>query len=199
MWRRQVADEWFNLNTIYDEVMLLGHSMGALLCLDLAVRHPVRSLVVLAPAIGVRVKGQSLFRVISWFIQKWPRAWESDPDIIFFDERDDDDDLYLGSEYWRWHWFGALADLFSLQSATERSLGSIRAPVLGIYGELDELVGSAGRKRMKSELKSPYVEKILSDCGHLIPYDPHPGSKEMAVRTIIDWLEGQSAHKSGAS
>jgi len=197
MWRRQVADEWFNLNTIYDEVMVLGHSMGALLSLDLAVKYPVRSLVVLAPAIGVRVKGRSLFRVISWFIRKWPREWESDPDFCFFDERDEDDDLYLGAEYWSWNWFSSLADLFSLQSAIERRLGSVKAPVLGIFGELDELVGSASRKLMKTRLKSAYIEKILTGCGHLIPYDPNTGSKELAAQTIIEWLESQSTRKPG--
>ena len=57
VWRRQVRDEWLNLCSLYDEVAVLGHSMGGLLALDLCTDYPVERLAVLAPAIATRMKG----------------------------------------------------------------------------------------------------------------------------------------------
>lgn len=191
MWRRQLADEWLNLKSLYDEVVVIGHSMGGLLALDLASFHPVSSIVLLAPAIGVRFPGQFLLTPVSLLLHRWSIVWKPDPAYQFFDDRDDSDNQYLGSEYWSWIWFKPLAALIKLQAGTEKRLGMITGAVLGIHGELDRVVGSGSRDLLKNKLKSRYTDFVLPGCGHYIPYDPNPGSKEKAMEIIIDWLKGR--------
>lgn len=191
MWRRQVADEWLNMKSVYDEVAVIGHSMGGLLTLDLATYFPVSSTIVMAPAIGVRFRGQFFLKPISLFLRKWPIERNQDPSYRFFDDRDEDDDRYLGSEYWSWIWFKHLANLLRLQTRTEKRLKLISGSVLGIHGEFDSVTGGGSRGLLKNKLGNRYTEHVLPGCGHYIPYDPNPGSKEKAMEIIINWLEGR--------
>ncbi|MCK5250706.1 MAG: alpha/beta fold hydrolase [Spirochaetaceae bacterium] len=189
-WRRQITDEWMNLSSRYDEVGVLGHSMGGLLSLDLAINYPVSGIAVMAPAIGFRKPGLSFLKLISLFVERRPFLWEPDPAYSFFDDRDDDDDEYLGSEYWSWTWFKPLVSLMKLQSETERRLKGISAPVLAIFGENDTIIGNNGREVLESGLNSAFKGIELPGCGHYIPYDPNPGSKEAAMDAVIEWFEG---------
>jgi len=188
-WRRQVADEWKNLSSQYDQVYILGHSMGGLLALDLAVRYPVVRIALMAPLIGIRKPGMWFYKPVSCLIEKRSYKWKSNPSFKFFDERDDDDDAFLGSEYWSWIWLRPLADLISLQSFTEKRLRHISGPVLAIFGETDTVTGKNGRKILESGLRTGFKGVELTGCGHYIPYDPHPGSKESAMDEVIDWFE----------
>lgn len=189
IWRRQVADEWMNLTACYDTVFVLGHSMGGLLALDLARYYPVKKVAVMAPAIGIRYKGQRLIRPISFFIKKHRYPWESDPRYVFFDERDDDDDEYLGGEYWSWGWMKQISKLQGLMYSTERTLNRITAPVLGVFGGKDSVVGQCGEARLRKGLGGSFESLNLPDCGHYIPYDPEPGMKESAMDVILTWFE----------
>lgn len=189
-WRRQIADEWLNLSSIYDEVCVLGHSMGGLLSLDLASRYPVSRLAVMAPAIGIRKPGLAFLEPISWFFERKPYPWKADPSYIFFDDRDPDDDEYLGAEYWSWIWLRPLVDLLKLQKTTEKHLKNISGPLLALFGENDIVVGNGGKAIFTKELVSPYKGIELPGCGHYIPYEPNPGSKEAAMDAVIKWFEG---------
>jgi len=188
-WRRQACDEWKNLSSQYDQVFILGHSMGGLLALDLAVRYPVERIALMAPLIGIRKPGMFFFKPVSRLIEKRPYKWKSNPSYKFFDKRDDDDDAFLGSEYWSWIWLRPLADLIKLQFLTEKNLRHISGPVLALFGEKDAVTGNGGRKILESGLPGGFKGMDLKGCGHYIPYDPNPGSKESAMDEVIDWFD----------
>ncbi len=189
-WMRQLDDEWLNLNAEYDEVCVLGHSLGGLLALSLARKHDISKVAVMAPAIGIRTKGQCLLRPISWVIRKKSFPWKSDPKYSFFDERDDDDDEYLGAEYWSWIWFRQLAELQSLMKKTEKGLSDISSPVLGIFGDKDTVTGTGGSEMMKKCLKAPFEALHIAESGHYIPYEYTEGVKEQAMDAVILWFRG---------
>lgn len=189
-WRRQVADEWLNLSSHYDEVCVLGHSMGGLLSLDLASRFPVSRTAVMAPVIGIRKPGMALLKLFSWFVEKRSYPWKADPSYTFFDDRDADDDEFLGAEYWSWVWLRPLAGLMKLQKITENNLKDISGPVLALFGDKDTVVGKGGKVIFESRLNSLYKGIELPGCGHYIPYEPSSGSKEAAMNAVIEWFEG---------
>jgi carboxylesterase len=189
-WRSQIYEEWKGLNDRYDEVCILGHSLGGLLGLDLASRYPVGKTAVMAPAIGIHIPGQSIIKLVSLIVERKPYPWKPDPRYTFFDDRDPDDDEYLGAEYWSWTWYRPLAGLLGLQTAVERRLDGISGSVLGIFGENDTVVGKKGRILLDSKLKSRFEGIELPGCGHYIPYESNPGSKEAAMNAVIEWLEG---------
>ena len=188
-WRRQVFDAYLELKERYKWVGLLGHSMGGLLVLDLATWQKTDALVVMAPALGVKYPGKFWLPLVSRFVERKSTGWEPNPRYRFYDERDDDDDLYLGREYWSWTWYRQLNDLFGLEKKVLGSLGNIHAPVLGLFGGDDAVTGIAGDALLKHALKGPYDSHIIDRCRHCMPYDPNPGTKEMAIEKTMAWFE----------
>lgn len=187
-WRRQLRDVWLDLKSRYEIVAVLGHSLGGLLALDLAERCSVDILALLAPAIGVRSKGQFLLKPASWFRERIKIPWESDSEYTFFDERDEDDDEFLGAEYWSWAWIRKLARLLKLQRGVEKRLSLITCPVIDITAEKDTIVGTDSRKVLEESLKVEFKAMELQNCRHFIPYDPNPGSKEEAMDAVVEWF-----------
>lgn len=185
---RQVRDEWLDLSAAYDEVFVLGHSMGGLLTLSLAGRYPVQRAAVMAPAIGLRVRGQFPLGPISLFFPRVPFKWEPDPRYTFFDDRDEDDDLFLGGEYWSWSWLRQLSQLQRIMRQTERNLARITTPILGVFAENDTVVGEAGKPILEKGLGGEFKEVRLEQSGHYIPYDFTPGVKEAAMDAVVDWF-----------
>ena len=53
-WRATVETRYRALRDTHEKVFVLGLSMGALLSLDLALRHPVDGVVLMAPAVLIR-------------------------------------------------------------------------------------------------------------------------------------------------
>ncbi|MCK5736615.1 MAG: alpha/beta fold hydrolase, partial [Spirochaetaceae bacterium] len=91
-WRKQISEEWKNLDARYDEVCVLGHSMGGLMALDLAIGYPVGKIAIMAPLLGIRKPGMFLFKPLSLIIEKRSHPWKTDPSYKYFDERDEDDE-----------------------------------------------------------------------------------------------------------
>jgi carboxylesterase len=187
-WRRQVIREWEEMASRYSELCVLGHSMGGLLALDLAVKRPVDRVALMAPLLGVRRPGMFLFKPLSLILERKPYPWKPDPAYRFFDDRDDDDNEFLGSEYWSWIWMRPLADLIRLQAKTEKRLNRITPPVLAIFGGEDHVIRKKGAGILKSRLKCAYRSVELPDCGHYIPYDPDEGSRISAMDEVISWF-----------
>ncbi len=194
---RQVKDEWLDMKAVYDEVHVLGHSMGGLLALNLAREFQVDRLAVMAPAIGIRVPAQFLLGLVSLIYSRRPVEWKSDSRFKFFDERDEDDEAYLGKEYWSWAWLRQLNSLIRLMKYNEKRLGKIKSPVLGIFAGQDVVVGTLGRSIMEKGLGGEFRAVEIEDSGHYIPYEFHPGVKETAMDEVIRWF-GESSGSEAA-
>ena len=189
-WRRQAADEWMNMCTLYRDVRLLAHSMGGLLALDLAERFPVPSLALLAPIIGIRRPGMAWLPLLALIRGQIPVKWSPDPEYVFFDERDDDDDEFLGREYWSRRWLKHSSDVMKLQRRVEPRLHTIQGSVLGIYGAEDRIIRGIGRELLARKLGGNYHSLEIPECGHYIPYDKKPGNKEAAMDAVLAHFGG---------
>jgi esterase/lipase len=163
--------------------------MGGLLALALASTYDLSGLALLAPAVGVRLKGMRFLPLVAFFRPKIPVSWESDPAYTFFDDRDPDDEEYLGGEYWSWGFMRQLSDLAALQRKVESDLPRIHTPVLTVSARNDEVVGDKGIGLLERGVGGKFEKVILPESGHYIPYDPHPGEKEAAMDAVIDFFE----------
>ncbi len=185
-WLRKALDCYLELSAGYDEVYVMGHSMGGLLALLTASVFPVRKLALMAPAVALPPP-LILTEAVSLFLDKSLNRplWKPDTSIQFRDVRDKDDDLYLGQEYWTWSYFRRLADLSRLRRQAIRRLPLISADILTIMGGLDRTVGIKSSSIIESKAGGPVRTEVLPESGHLVPYEKE---FEKNGNLIVDWF-----------
>ena len=183
MWLRAAADAYLELAASHDEVYLMGHSMGGILASLLASRFPVAKMVLMAPAL--KLQGPlGLTELVEPFVNKTIRKplWQPDNSYIFRDDRDEDDDLYMGQEYWTWTYFRRMADLSRLRKSAVRRLGQVNADVLTIMGAQDDTVAPDAASLVESRVRGRTETVVLPESAHLVPYDKeYKKNAELAV------------------
>lgn len=171
-WLRAAVDAYLELKTDHDKVHVIGHSMGGVLAILLASVFPVEKLVLMAPA--VKIKGPlALSEPLSLVIDKVLNKplWQADESVVFHDDRDEDDDLYLGQEYWTWSYFKRMADLSRLRRMSVKRLIRVNADILNIMGRQDPTVPAAAAELITRRSSGKTETVFLENSAHLVPYD----------------------------
>ncbi len=133
-------------------IVLLGHSMGALVALDFALRHPgrLRALVLSAPPFEVVLRATMLkVRLAQLVVRVWPRFSQRttilpsmlshDPDVV----RAHNADPLV-------HYLMSARLFFEFRSANDRlrqSAGRIEIPTLVLHGDQDPISSPAGSEQ----------------------------------------------------
>lgn len=172
----------------YDEVALMGHSMGGAIAVILAARHGVEKMVLYAPALLLPTLPRALVSFFSYFVKRKAQPWQRDTRYKFFDERDEDDDAYLGAEYWSWIFPRQLRELAAIRDEAERVLPAMESKTLVFTGGEDETV--------PQEVGIMVVQKGQGDNNwihlpkgtHLIPYDYDNNARKEAMERTVAWL-----------
>ncbi len=183
MWLRAAADAYLELKSLHDEVYIMGHSMGGIIASLLASRFPVSRMVLMAPAL--KLQGPlGMTELVHPFVSKKLKnpLWKPDTSYVFRDDRDKDDDLYLGQEYWTWAYFSRMADLSRLRKSAVRRLHRVNADVLTILGGRDDTVAPDAASLVESRVRGRTETVVLPDSAHLLPYDSeYEKNAELAV------------------
>lgn len=150
-------------------VHMAGLSMGALLSVICAARHPlkVRSLVLMAPAmqfIGATMRLVKAAR--DYPLIELIRPWEhkSSTDI------EDEAERSAAPVMSRFP-TARLRDLFELQETARSVMGRVRAPALIAAADNDHVVSVEGGRELARGLKGPVRMIRLSKGFHIIPRD----------------------------
>ncbi len=184
-WKRRVLDSWQDLKSRYAEISVVGYSMGGILALDLASHVPVKSIVLLAPAILISHPYIKLTPILAPFAALLPKIrtdWEPE-------ENDSEETRELGQRYWSKRDVRSLAQLRYLQISTRRRLGRIEAPVFTIVSSKDpsvptRVLGILERCLTRGLQRSLVVEK----CRHDVP---NGADKETVAEAILAWMSGK--------
>lgn len=187
-WIGEAEDMLLDLNKQYADVSLVGHSMGGAIAVILAKRYAIKSMVLYAPALLIPALSHGLISMLSLFVKKRPREWKSDPRYSFFDDRDPDDDVYLGSQYWSWLYPRQLRQLSLIRREAEQSLAATTADILVLTGEHDTTVSQdVGKLVIENGLgNNNWVH--MPNATHLIPYDIDAATREEAMERTVSWL-----------
>ncbi len=173
-WLNTVVEAYIELHSQHDQVYVIGHSMGGALALILSSIFPVEKLVLLAPAVDIKMPGKKLLRFLAKFM-KAPKkvSWKQQPEFIFFDDRDADDDSFLGSEYWSWHRVPQMAELAALMAfaSNKRRLKRVSAKTLVITGGKDVVVPEEATILLDTKLPEKPERLHYAESSHFIPYD----------------------------
>lgn len=152
-WLQTAEVEYQELAAECDEVWVAGESMGGLLCLLLAARHPeIKGLLLYAPALDVRKMRaayvlQYLMKYLAKNIKKEELLWKG---------------------YNVYPLKGAV-QLLKLQKEARKALGNVTQPTLAFFSEKDATVNLEASKLMKTKLGSQELELvILKESPHVI-------------------------------
>lgn len=145
-WIDAAEQAFLRLTNACNRVVLGGESTGALLCLDLACRHPeVEALLLYAPALKLRLNRFNIFllRLIAPFVP-WVKPIPSTRDLP-----------------WRGYSVRpvkAILQLVALQKEVLAQLRSVRQPVLIVQGRLDQTIDAGVPGMLCSQLGSDRIE-----------------------------------------
>jgi carboxylesterase len=171
-----------------DRIIIVGHSMGALLALNLAVRHPgkVDSLVLVATAIrlvSVLAPGRPLnFAAlpISLIAKRWGlKSVFADPE---------------GAScrgHYEWVPTDAVLSFFRLIKKTRKLLGAVHCPVFILHNRSESTVLPESVGVLNSSLGTPDSERSvlwLSRSGHQVFCDCE---REDAVGAVVRYVSGR--------
>ena len=183
-WRRRVYDAWLDLRAEYDDIAVVGYSMGGLLALDLATIVRPQALVLLAPAVETVARAIPYAPLLAPFTRLIPEiGTDWDPD-----REENPDARAHGRRYWVRRDLRSLAQFARLQAEVRRKLRSVEAPVYVASSDDD---GTAATEASLATLGRRLPRKIegtlsLTGCRHDVPQGIH---KERVAEAVIGWLE----------
>lgn len=189
-WRRALDEEIAALRRDHRQVWLVGHSMGAALCTDAAIRHPdqVDGLVLAAPLFGVSTRRslglppERLFAVTR--LLPFTDTLEScfpvdadDPSLSAVEARD----VFVPLNIYR--------GMFDVMRAAKAAAPALGQPVLVLASERDRVVDFEAARRFAGRLRAPRAAfEAVSPAGHVLPLDT--GWRALCGR-VDDFIAGR--------
>ncbi len=189
-WVREAEEAYRRLESEYDQVYLIGHSMGGLIAAHLASQFDIERMVLFAPAFLLTQNiPVPLLTLISLFRKRSKTEWAQDTEYPLYGDRDEGDDLYLGSEYWSYRYYRQIASLEKLRRLVLQELPEILTDTLVFTGGLDTVVKKETGPLVEEGMKGENNRWIHLENGtHLIPYDKDDVSRERAMQETILFL-----------
>ncbi len=191
MWVQKALDSYRALEGTYKSISLIGHSMGGLIALKVALEVKNASKIVLyAPALLLNKPIPTvLLSLLLLFKKRKKVEWKKDPNYPFFDERDKGDDEYLGKEYWSYIYYRQTLELEKLRKEVLSKIDEIDNEILVFTGGLDTTVDKRVGALIEHGTKGKENRWIdLPNATHLIPYDKDAASRDFAMQETLVFL-----------
>lgn len=187
-WLGAAEKELLRLQELYEEVSLVGHSMGGTISIILCAKYQIATSVLYAPALTIPKLNHTLISCLAFFNVKLPSGWKADSRYQFFDERDSDDDAFLGKEYWSILYMKQLRQLSLLMKEANRVVGDTTTNFLVLTGKEDATISPLDGKKIV-ELGKGNNNWIHYEKGtHLIQYDIDDKTRNDAMTATVEWL-----------
>ncbi|MEI8032420.1 MAG: alpha/beta fold hydrolase [Chlorobiaceae bacterium] len=174
-----------------ERIIIIGHSMGALLALNLAARHraKVDSLVLAAPALklaSLLAPGRPL-HFLAPLVSRITGKWELKSDLPSRRQAG-------GHPHYPWVPTDAILSFFDLVRTTMALLGKVDVPVLILHNRKESTVLPESAALLCSGISTDPGERSvvwLERSGHQVFCDCE---QEKAVRTIVDYVSRRIGH-----
>jgi carboxylesterase len=138
------------------KLLVVGHSMGALLAMQLAARHPglVDSVILATPPLKLAsplAPGRPLHflaPIVSRLVDRWElKSCFADPAVAIMPEQ------------YRWAPTRAIMSMFELLEATIRIMGRVDTPVLILHGRNESIVLPESAEMVMQAISTPAADK----------------------------------------
>lgn len=189
-WIGTAYDAYAYLAQRYEQVSVVGHSMGGAIATIIADAFDADTLVLIAPALVIPSLPAKRLRILRYFVKRKRVDWKSDSDYTMLYEGDPDDDAYLGSEYWSYQYPKGLWELERVRRQAVACIDHLSANTLSISGGLDKTIPKQASLLATDKRKGVNRHLHLPKASHLIPYDKHKESQDEAMEAVVAWITG---------
>lgn len=176
------------LKSKYDELYIVGHSMGGLIALIIAQKLKIQKIALVAPATDIIGFETNLsivkLKIASFFNIKGKRDWKSNPEFFGLCERNDGDDEFLGSQLWKFRLYKSILKLHKIKNIANKCLKSIESNTLIVLGTSDTSVSQKLIERFEDNLLGNLNVLIIKDEGHLVLYSNNKDNAELCNNSI---------------
>lgn len=174
LWRQSVDAEIGRLRETHARVWLIGHSMGAALAVDAALRAPDRiaGVVALAPLIEVSRRRSPILPPGVWFrLARLTLALSPTFESCFSSDGVAVDDPAFTYTRDRFIPFCVYRGLFELTRSNRAQASRLACPVFAATAERDAVVDTPAALRWLAACPGPKEIRPLTDIGHVIPLE----------------------------
>ena len=188
-WMKDAEAAFHELAEKVDKVFAVGHSMGALIALNLAAKYQgdqLDSVVLAAPAfrlVSMLGPGRPL-HFLAPMLQTFIKSWDLS---VAFSDRDEKN----RSVHYLWAPTDAIMSFFELISFTESRLHDIRCPMLIMHNRNDRTVTLNSMEIVVSGVATQPSDKDIVWLEHSEHQMFCDCEKEVAVKTIVDYINSR--------
>jgi carboxylesterase len=174
LWREAVDRELATLRATHDVVWVAGHSLGAALAIDAALRAPgsVAGVIALAPLIHVSRRRSPVLPPRVWFLSaRLALALSPTFESCFSAQGTAVDDPSFTYTRDRFIPFCVYRGLFDLVRANSGRARDLKQPVFAVTAERDSVVDTPAALRWLADCPGPKDLRPRNDIGHVIPLE----------------------------
>lgn len=183
-WLLLIDNALSDLCSRYEEVFLVGHSMGTLISLALANRHDVKKLVLACPAFEpLSITKNDMIR-LNEKVKRIGIEWKADPRYLMYYENAPKDDEIFAAHYWRYLNTDRILDLFTLSEIAQGEALKLKSEVLILAAGKDSVVSN----KVDRYFNDKAVIRNLPSATHFLFYDIDKVSEHYAVNEVLSFL-----------
>ncbi|MCF0229965.1 MAG: alpha/beta fold hydrolase [Parasporobacterium sp.] len=194
---RSCADDWTGvirnaINDItdkYGRVNLLGHSMGTAIAAVLGSGNPaVGKIIYVSPSfenLQMTPASRVILKLLSPFTPKIRCKWHPSSKYHLHYENAPCDEMYLGTEYFRWFFTKKLGEYYRLMKKGLECVSAYPHEHLVICPLLDKIISVPSVQLYKKAVGERENIIYIENATHSVFYDKDPAAEEAAVAAVI--------------
>lgn len=188
-WLGTAYDAAQALTSSYDEVSVVGHSMGGAMAVLIASAFSLKRAVLLSPVFILPKLKPWQLRLLKLLKKRIAVPWHSDKSFTFFYEGDEGDDERLGAEYWSWLYPKSLLGLDHIRRMAVAALDTFTTDTLIITGDDDAIIPKESAQLFLAQVKGRATHLTIANGTHYLPYDRDAQAREKAMHACTQFLE----------
>jgi carboxylesterase len=183
-WLEAARNAYLDLSTEYEEVVLLGFSMGGLIATKLAAQYNIKKLILVAPAFQVFAKNLWLTPFI------WPIIPKVSNIPEFKGNTQDSKKIY--DEYHIFAYTKNVAQFYKMQNIGKSALPSVTANTFVLVSLMDETVPPTVLPLIQNRSHCVNIESFTLEKSPHVNMDEYAPEKDLVAEKITTWLKNKA-------
>ena len=181
-WLRKSYDSFLKLKSHYEEVSVIGLSMGGLIALLIAEKFKVKKLITISPALNTYNPLDKLTPLLKYFLPKIKQKTGEKR----IENSQDKEERFYHQNYHLYHYTSQIAELVKIMKLTKKKLSKVIAPTLILASKSDNSVPLKSALTIKNKIKSSTKKLFVFDkADHIIC---NSQKKDKCVEEILHFL-----------